>query len=211
MNALALTLLIGLWVAVCMLSLVVFALTRQIGVLHERIKPAGALMINQVVKAGDKAPIVNAPALSGATVELRSSGERAMLLFFLSPTCPVCKTLLPTLASSSSSEGGWLDIFYVSDGNDNHAEFTEKYQLPKNRYVISEEAGRRFGVSKLPYAVLVRADGIISSMGLINSREHLESLFNAKEAGLASIQEYFAKRQTANADRALGMLNEKVR
>ena len=34
----------ALWVVVAALSLVVFALMRQIGVLHERVFPAGALM-----------------------------------------------------------------------------------------------------------------------------------------------------------------------
>ena len=34
---------IVLWVLVVILSLLVFALTRQIGILHERVAPAGAL------------------------------------------------------------------------------------------------------------------------------------------------------------------------
>ena len=31
---------------------------------------------------------------------------------------------------------------------------------------------------------------MIRAKGLINSREHLESLFNAKELGVGSVQEY---------------------
>ncbi len=41
-----------LWVAVVVLAGVVFALTRQIGVLHERVAPAGALMLGQGPKVG---------------------------------------------------------------------------------------------------------------------------------------------------------------
>ena len=60
--------------------------------------------------------------------------------------------------------------------------------------VLSESLGRAFGVSKLPYAVLIDEAGRVASTGLINSREHLESLFVAKEHGVASIQEFLAKR-----------------
>jgi len=60
--------------------------------------------------------------------------------------------------------------------------------------VLSEALGRSFGVSKLPYAVLLDEAGRVAAMGLVNSREHLESLFEAKERGVASIQEFLARR-----------------
>jgi hypothetical protein len=43
--------------------------------------------------------------------------------------------------------------------------------------------------------VLLDEEGRVASLGLINSREHLESLFEAKEHGVASIQDYLARRQ----------------
>ena len=57
-------------------------------------------------------------------------------------------------------------------------------------YVISEVVGRSYGVGKLPYGVLIDDRGIVASLGIVNSREHLESLFEAKALGVASIQEY---------------------
>ena len=60
-------------------------------------------------------------------------------------------------------------------------------------YVLSEDLGRKLGVSKLPYAVLIDEEGRIASLGLVNNREHLESLFEAKERRVASIQEYLAR------------------
>jgi len=60
--------------------------------------------------------------------------------------------------------------------------------------VLSEPLGRALGVSKLPYAVLLDEQGRIASLGLVNNREHLESLFEAKERGVASIQQYLAQR-----------------
>ena len=40
-----------LWIVVLALLALVLALTRQIGVLHERISPVGALMINKIGRA----------------------------------------------------------------------------------------------------------------------------------------------------------------
>ena len=45
-----------LWILVLVLSAVVLALVRQLGVLHERIAPAGALMLNRGPAVGEPAP-----------------------------------------------------------------------------------------------------------------------------------------------------------
>ena len=45
-------------------------------------------------------------------------------------------------------------------------------------------------MGKLPYAVLLDAEGVILSKGLVNSREHLESLVIAHEMGVRSVQDY---------------------
>ena len=44
-----------LWISVCVLGLVVVALTRQIGLLHERIAPVGALAVEQGPAVGELA------------------------------------------------------------------------------------------------------------------------------------------------------------
>jgi methylamine dehydrogenase accessory protein MauD len=58
-------------------------------------------------------------------------------------------------------------------------------------YVVSQSLGMAYQVSRLPYAVLIDAQGVLRARGIVNSREHLESLFEAKRLGFASIQEYF--------------------
>ena len=54
-----------------------------------------------------------------------------------------------------------------------------------------------YRVSRLPYAVLLDEKGVIRAKGLVNSREQLESLFNAKELGVGSVQEYLRARVAA--------------
>lgn len=185
-----------LGVLVVGLALAVFALARQIGVLHERIAPAGALAVNQRLKTGDDAPHLTVKSIDGDEVSIGGAQTRSRLIFFLSPDCPVCKTLLPVLRSIARAERNWLSVMLASDGGDadEHRLFRSRENLEEFPYVLSEPLGRAFGVAKLPYAVLIDDDGKIAGMGLVNSREHLESLFEAKDRGVASLQDYLARR-----------------
>ena len=185
-----------LWIAVIVLGAVVAALARQVGILHERIAPAGALTLHQGIKVGgDVQPMIN-NALGGEMVTIGGRrDDRSQLVFFVSPDCPVCKSLLPVFKSAARAESGWLDAVLASDGDDvAQRRMIMEQGLSGIPFVLSEALGRSFGVSKLPYAVLIDEHGKIASLGLVNSREHLESLFEAKERGVASIQEYLARR-----------------
>ncbi len=186
---------IFLWLVVLALLLVVWALARQIGVLYERVAPMGALMIDQGPKVGDAAPSFSLTSIAGGTVSIGGQLGRGQLLFFLSPTCPVCKKLLPVIRSIATSEKAWLDIVLASDGElPQHKAFYEKADLSAFPYVLSTELGMTYQISKLPYAVLIDEHGAIRGKGLVNSREQLESLFVAKETGVASIQEFINQR-----------------
>lgn len=114
----------------------------------------------------------------------------------------MCKTLLPIVNSIAHAERDWLRVILASDGGDadKHREFQRREKLDAFPYVLSETLGRSFGVGKLPYAVLIDGDRKVASMGLVNSREHLESLFEAKERGIASLQEFAARRAAGAHD-----------
>jgi methylamine dehydrogenase accessory protein MauD len=58
---------------------------------------------------------------------------------------------------------------------------------------LSRELGLAYQVGKLPYAVLIDADGVLRAKGLINTREHVESLFEAMARGVGSVQEYLQR------------------
>lgn len=192
-----------LWTLVAGLAVTVLALARQVGILHERIAPAGALMVRGGPKVGEQAPVVDVTDIEGRDLSFGNAREdaKSTLLFFLSPTCPVCKTLLPVLKSSQKTERDWLQIILTSDGDvAAQGAFINEYQLGDFTYVLSTNLGMTYQVGKLPFAVLIDHDGIIRSKGLVNSREHLESLFEAKERGVASVQEYMAGIQKQAAE-----------
>ncbi len=183
-----------LWLLVIGLGITIYALTRQIGVLYERVAPAGALMLNQTLKVGDSAPEIPSVTLTGQqlTPGQPTQTNRGQLLFFMAPDCPICKSLLPVLKSMPTSD---VDIVLASDGDDieEHRAYVAQQQLDAFPYIVSEVLGKSYGVAKLPYAVLIKPDATIASLGIVNSREHLESLFEAQALGVASIQEYLGK------------------
>lgn len=187
---------IVLWIIVVAFAVIIYALTRQIGVLYERVAPAGALAINQKLEAGQVAPELTLQTMGSTLVNVGGKRENShsQLLFFISPTCPVCKTLLPAIKSAAKAEADWVDVVFASDGkNDDHQGLIDKQGLANFPYIVSEVLGKSFGIAKLPYAVLINQDGVIASMGIINSREHIDSLFEAKEHNVASIQEFMSK------------------
>ncbi len=152
-----------LWVLMLGVIVALWALARQVGILYERVAPMGAR-------------------------------PRSQMIFFLSPTCPVCKKLLPILKSASQAERAWLDVVLASDGESTqHLAFYRDAKLDQFPYVLSADLGMTYRVSRLPYAVLLDEQGIIRAKGLINNREQLESLFNAKEIGVTSVQEYLSR------------------
>jgi methylamine dehydrogenase accessory protein MauD len=187
-----------LWVLMLAVIVALWALARQVGILYERIAPMGALMTDAGPKLGDAAPRFDLAALNGARIAVGGERGRSQLLFFLSPTCPVCKKLLPVLKSSAQAEREWLDVIVASDGDaTQHLAFYGSAGLQQFPYVLSAELGMAYRVSRLPYAVLLDERGVIRAKGLINSREHLESLFNAKELGVGSVQDYLRGREAA--------------
>jgi methylamine dehydrogenase accessory protein MauD len=179
------------------LVLVVLALARQVGVLFERVTPVGALTLDHGPKIGGAAPRLRLASLDGEVITVGAAGGRSQLLFFLSPTCPVCKKLLPALRTLAAAEGARLQIVLASDGEtEEHRAFwqREKLGLP---YVLSEELGLSFQIGRLPYAVVIGADGTVRSKGLVNNREQIESLLRADEMGVATMQDFLKLQQEA--------------
>jgi len=193
-----------LWLVVLVLAVVCLALVRQVGILYERVAPAGALSVNKLLKAGEQAPELALVNLDGRRLDIggRRTDGRSTLLFFLSPLCPVCKTLLPVLKSIERAESGWLDVLYASDGDIREQErFAARHGLAREHFTLSEALGRAFGVGQLPYGVLIDAEGTIAALGLVNSREQIESLFEAQRRGVTSLQDYLRRQGGAPADR----------
>ena len=183
-----------LWVLVVVLALVVLALARQVGILHERVAPAGALQPIEGPKVGEVTAPMKLRDLEGRGVTIGGPDPNglATLVLFISPTCPVCKSLVPTVKSLANTESRRMRLVFASDGDkpEQHVAYATDLRLDDYPYVLSQALGMGYQVSKLPFAVLIGADGSLQSKGLVNSREHLESLVEAMDMGVATLQDY---------------------
>jgi len=197
MNMLVFSIIV-LAVVVAGLLIAFLALARQVGVLFERVAPVGAMMNESGPAIGSEIPSLQLQSVSGEQVTLGAGSNRATLVFFLSPSCPVCKKLLPSLRDIRQAESSWLDIVLASDGDvESQNRFIRSSGLQAFAYVISRELGLMFRVARLPYAVLINANGRVGAKGLVNNREQIESLFNAADMKIRSIQEYIEVASTS--------------
>jgi len=180
------------WIVILVLVVALLALGRQIGILHTRLAPAGALMTSAGPKVGELAPVLTIEDLRGQPVTVGGPRESAQLILFVSPTCPICKALIPAAKSMARSERRRLALAFASDGGERgqHEQYVADMGLESFPYIVSLELGMKFEVGKLPYAVLVDQGGVLRSKGLVNSREHLESLVESMDTGYESIQDY---------------------
>ena len=188
-----------LWAAFLALAALMVGVIRQIGLLHERSAPLGAMMVDHGPDIGDKSPVFNVKTFTDEKdllVGRAITPGRPSLLIFTGPSCPVCAKLLPIIRDVAASEGA--DVILISDGTAaEHREFLSNHPLKNEYYVNSPEIGMRYQVSKVPYGVLLDADGVIKGKGLCNTREHVESLFETVRLGHASLQSYLKDSSTA--------------
>ncbi|MDH4071641.1 MAG: hypothetical protein OEV41_00900, partial [Gammaproteobacteria bacterium] len=67
-----------LWIVVIALSLVVLALARQVGILHERVAPAGALLPTSGPKVGELTEALSMADLDGHAVTVGGPNASGM-------------------------------------------------------------------------------------------------------------------------------------
>jgi methylamine dehydrogenase accessory protein MauD len=170
-----------------------------VGVLHERVAPAGALLSATGPGVGEPSPRLEVHALAGNAITVGGilATGRALLMLFVSNTCPICKQLIPVAQDFTKAER--LDVLFVGDGDlAEQNKLIARFGIDGRRFVNGPDIGLAYRVDKLPYAVLLDDQGLISAKGLVNSREHLESLIIAKESGFATLQSYLmAQPETA--------------
>jgi len=140
------------WVLLAVLAVVVVALARQIGVLHLRLGPLGALEVDdEGPPLGEAPPLRSARDRAGVAVPVGGAGPQR-LLAFVSPTCPICEQVLPSLPAAADASG--LELQVVSD----------------------PELERAYRVPGVPFVVVFDEVGVVRSKGTVNTLEQVEGL-----------------------------------
>jgi methylamine dehydrogenase accessory protein MauD len=161
-----------LWLLVLALSAVVVALARQIGTLHMRLGPRGALEMDEEGPPLGEAPEpLETVATDGASVTIGGPSE-GQLIMFVSPSCNMCREVLPALSVTAAGAG--LTPYVVSDEAEASADLDPRRLSA--RVVADVRLPKRYEIPGTPYIVVTDSMGVVRAKGTVNNLEQLEGL-----------------------------------
>lgn len=166
-----------LFAAIVALVLVVLALARQIGILHERIAPIGQQNPQRGLDVGQPIPRITMRTLDGTPFPI---GERLpagtiRMLLFVGADCPVCKRVLPIALDVARERG--LDPILVGDGAPPElTAMRDRLALTNIPFITGVELGLVLQVNRLPTLVLLDDNGTILARDVVNTRRQVEAL-----------------------------------
>jgi peroxiredoxin/uncharacterized membrane protein YphA (DoxX/SURF4 family) len=130
-------------------------------------------------RSGDPAPPLMLPDLTGTAVDLTTFQGHPTLVLFWNPACGFCQQMLDDLkAWEHNPPEGAPRLLVVSTGT---VEANQAQGL-RSRVVLDEgfTAGRAFGATGTPMAVLVDADGKIAS-GVVTGAQTVLALIRGEQ------------------------------
>lgn len=196
---------LSLWLVVLCQTIAITELLRQIGVLHLRLRPAGARTMNAGPDLGARLPEARAHDAFGREVDVVAMGRPRMLLF-VSPECSVCEGLLPGVKTIAKAERRRMDVVLLTALEDEKANraYVEDRKLGGIPYVASRTLAESYRVMSAPYAVVLDEQGVVRAKGLVNHIEHLESLIEALRIGHPTLESYIRAENGRTSDEQRG-------
>jgi methylamine dehydrogenase accessory protein MauD len=173
---------IVLWIVVVVQIVLTLSLARLVGQLSRRFPPSGALLVDPGPDIGeiisgnwDASDLYDQPA------QISFPRARDLFFYYLSPHCTSCNKLMPAAKSFFQEISAQADtvIVLVHGSPEMQRQYVQAQDL--NRYLVLHESALpvTWRVGGAPFGVWVASNGTIKSKGLINLREHLESLWRA--------------------------------
>lgn len=181
---------IALYLGVAAVGSILIMTRRALRTFSARIAPAGALMTAGGPPRGAQLGALTAMTLNGETQALGAFGSPALIMF-VADSCPISSKLIPIARAVARVERLVL-VLAGDEETSRQKRFAERLGQSDARFINDADLGRTLGVDKLPYAFLLDATGCLVARGLVNSREHLESLVTSGELGIDSLQAYLA-------------------
>ncbi|HEV3474746.1 MAG TPA: methylamine dehydrogenase accessory protein MauD [Actinomycetota bacterium] len=170
-----------LWILVILLTILVVALARQVGVLHLRLGPRGALEIDEEgPPLGEAPPPVNGTDTEGRAVTIGGPGQ-GQLVLFVSPECSLCRTVLPSLPVAARAAG--LTPRVVMDAP--AAGETDHEVGPDVPVVPDPLLAEAYRIPGTPYVVAIDAAGVVRAKGTVNNLEQMEGLVDTARRRIA--------------------------
>jgi methylamine dehydrogenase accessory protein MauD len=166
----------ALWLLVVVLFIVVVALARQIGTLHLRLGPRGALEMDDEGPALGEAPeAVDTRDIEERPVTIGGPGS-AQVLLFVSPGCMLCEQVLPSLPAIASSND--LVPYVLTDVDATEAALTFGPKRLPAPVVPAQGIASAYQVPGTPYVVVLDRHGVVRAKGTVNNLEQMEGLID---------------------------------
>lgn len=150
---------------------------------------------------GAPAPDFSAQDLSGKIVSFDNllAKNKPMILFFVSPSCIPCRTLLPEIENWQNDLTDKVDFVFVSKGS--AKENAEKFGGGKFKQILIQkdvEIAEQFKAAWTPTAVLINADGNIASAVAAGDTAIRSLVEKVKLLGGGESDEYFVTNVSSN-------------
>jgi methylamine dehydrogenase accessory protein MauD len=175
-----------LWGLVITLCIVVVALARQIGTLHLRLGPRGALeMDDEGPPLREAPPAFDVTDTAGLPVTIGGPG-RAQCLVFVSPGCRLCEEILPSVHVVAQAAS--MDPVVLADADAHEAASTYGSRKLRAPVIPAHEVAVAYSVPGTPYAVILDELGIVRAKGAINNLEQMEGLVDTARKRVAEAQ-----------------------
>ncbi|HYH27516.1 MAG TPA: methylamine dehydrogenase [Actinomycetota bacterium] len=171
---------LALWGLVAILGLLVVALARQVGTLHLRLGPRGALEVDEEgPPLGEAPPPLQATALDGSPLLVGGPGERRLVMF-VSPECPICRDVLPSVPVVARAHD--LRPYVVADDDSETARRTYAGVNGTMSVALGPGLAEAYDVPGTPYVVVLDETGTVTAKGTVNNLEQLEGLADTAHA-----------------------------
>jgi methylamine dehydrogenase accessory protein MauD len=163
-----------MWLLLIALTIVVVALARQIGTLHLRLGPRGALEVDdEGPPLGEAPPPEETTDAQGRPARVGGPGE-AQLLLFVSPGCHLCEQVLPSLPTVARKHELAPYVLADADADETVSQY-ERRRL-NARVVSGSWIAQHYRVPGTPYVVALDRLGVVRAKGTVNNLEQLEGL-----------------------------------
>jgi methylamine dehydrogenase accessory protein MauD len=173
---------IVLWILVIVLGVLLLSLARQVGTLHLRLGPRGALELDEEGPSlGEAVPPASGTDGNGNPVAIGGPGSPQFLLF-VSPGCPICRDVAPSLPVVARV--GSLAAHVISDSEEPEAAHAYASLGRELSVIIGPEIAKSYRVPGTPYAVILDRLGVVRAKGTVNNLEQMEGLVDTAHARL---------------------------
>lgn len=177
-----------LWGAVAVLGVLLLTTLRLVGVLHHRLGPTGALVVDE----GPRLDEPLAAEISRSVRALRFPRERDVLMVFLSDRCPSCVHLMDSLVAFSRRNAERVDVLLLPTEGGFREDGPIAARAAGLRMLPEPSLAKALHIAITPFGLWIDRAGTTRGKGIVNHIEHLDSLLHMAQrsggsAGLAMV------------------------